>query len=532
MGSPISPLGNVTNPLGSVIDGLLTGHNLGLQMQQMQMQEQEFQKSQTMRDQQIQSNDNTARQNLLSNSRQVNSAGMVQVPSTDPRAMAGTGTAAQGGADAGPAQRPTLQSPPSTEAPIEDPLVTNLGQMPGSDPYTVQPPAQAPTPQAPAQPAGGNPSRLPQADPIQLPNSAGATQGNVWVKADPARLVKYKDSRGNIFQGELYTPQEQAERTLAAETAKLHVGQTKISMSPEDATKMGLASPDAWIPNADLNAYMKQRSDDEQIPAPPGYPQKTIARKDYAAALKQGEEGRHNLADEGNTQAGQDNQAQIAEDNRKSREAAAKISADAKLAASTERNKTVLQAAGIRAATKAGAGGRLTPNAAGVAGRFDQREIDADTKTMEAAQTAEQAAHAKLSDIGAATGTEDGETFNDPLSTSGKELTMNAIQRARLKAAYDQQSALATQKAAAQKSIRQKHQWGEFAPGATPPAAPGAAAPAATPPAAAPPAAKPALPAPSPTPGRIRVQITTPDGKVHFGAVDKAQFDAKTMKQL
>ena len=334
MGSPTSPLGNVTNPLASVIDGLLQGHQLGLQMQQAQMQQQAFETDQALRQQNLQYNDETARQRLLGSSRRVNADGTVTLDPSDPLDAADPRLAAATPAipdQAAPGQRPTLKSPPSTEPPVQEPLETTLGRMPGSDPYTVNPPEQAPAPTPP------NPSRMPPADPSQLPK--GGAGGPVRVKIDPSRLVKYKDSQGNVFQGELYTPQEQWQRQLAAEAAKLKA--------------------DRAIPNAkDVQTIQKQMLDNEMIPAPKWWieqtGQTTVRRGDLNAVMGRVEANRADLAKEANVKSGQDTQAQIASD--RADEAALRF--DAQQNGANQRNAatnaTRLQIAGMRSRSAEG----------------------------------------------------------------------------------------------------------------------------------------------------------------------------------
>jgi len=523
MGSPISPLGNVTNPLGSVIDGLLQGHQLALMMQASQRADQEAQTREALGQQQIQSNDEAARQNLMFNARPVNSAGMVQVDASDPRVQAAT----PGIADQAPdGARPTLQTPPGPQTPDAPPETSSLGQGPNEEltppyPYPANPaatPAATPAPAANRLP-GNNPSAVPQPGP----------DGKFWVKADTSRLVKYKDSQGNLFQGELYTPQEQAQRDLATKVATMRIGQTKISIAPEDAAKLGLASGDNWIPNADLSTYIKNREDNEQIPAPPGYPQKTVARKDYQKALEIGETARADLAKEGNVQSGQENQAQIAKDNRKAAETRARVQQDSANARNAASNATRITVAGMREKARNAGGGGATPNAQGVQGRFDQREIDNDTKLMEAAKTAQAGADARRSEIGAATGTEDGEDYADPLSASGKTVTMNALQRARLKAEFDKSTTLRDQKAAEVQRIMTKHGWGT----PTAPTPPGAA----TPPPATPPPATPPPATKTPAANQPKKEVptlTTKGGKtIKVGSqVPLANGKTATIKKL
>ncbi len=360
MGSPISPLGNVTNPLGDVIAGMLQGHQLGLQMQQQKNANADEQLRQALGQQQVQANDQAQREQIINNTRPVNQAGMVEVPGTDPRAMATTpgiaGGAETPNANGGGADRPTLQQAPQPQA-QDPPFQTDLGLPPGSDPYTVNPPAQPSTPAAspvtpgaaPAAPGAAGP-RLPQATPAQLPAGASGN-GNVWVKADPNRLIGYKDSHGNVYKGELYTPAEQQQRILAAATAKLHVGENEYPVDPQYLKQNPDNPKTFWANPKDAGEIQKAMNENIMVPDPSD-PTKRIRAGDLPKAREDAETARYHKQEAEDVQSGQENALAIAEANRKAREATAKATADGANARATERNKTVLQAAGIRAATQ------------------------------------------------------------------------------------------------------------------------------------------------------------------------------------
>ena len=459
----MSPLGQVTNPLASVIDGMLQGHQLGLQMRQQQMEEQAFQTSQALAQQKLQANDEQARNEFANNYRPVNAQGMVQVDPNDPRFQAEL--------DRQPAGTPPGQAPyaapgmPQPGVGVQEP---------------AEPPEEAPL-SLPSQQGQLNQQGL---TPREAAMAAALSRGYGLVPADKSMLGKYKLSDGTVLTGERLSQQELAQRQLAAETAKLKA--------------------DRSIPTAaQVPEIQKTMLENEQVPDPTDPTGKrTIPRRDLPKVREDAETHSYHQGELDNTKEGQKNQAQIAEDNRKAAEARQKAASDA-ADKRNDRNissRIAIESMREKARTAAtGADGKpLTPNAKGVQNRFDQREIDTDTKIMEAAQKAEQKAHAARSELGDASTVQDGEEFTDPIT--GKDVTMNPIRRASLKAQYDQQTALASQQAAIQKSIRAKHQWGEFAPGTAPAAT--SQAPAAAP-APAPPAVAPAVaPAASTPPAR------------------------------
>lgn len=93
-------MGTVTNPLSGLIDGLLLGHNLGLQLRKQQMEEQAFKTNQALHDQQMSVQDIMNRQMLQENARPISGAGTIEnpagpdVPSGVPGLPAGPGAPA------------------------------------------------------------------------------------------------------------------------------------------------------------------------------------------------------------------------------------------------------------------------------------------------------------------------------------------------------------------------------------------------------------------------------------------------------
>jgi hypothetical protein len=122
--------------------------------------------------------------------------------------------------------------------------------------------------------------------------------------------------------------------------------------------------------------------------------------------------------------------------------------------------------AGIRAEGSEGKKRTLTPNASGVQGRFDQKEIDAGIK--EKNRMADQEAklweeHKKLGDM---------LTTGKTLDSKGAETTINDTLRRQMTSSMGSKEKLAKELGERQRQIRERFQFGEYANGAKPGAAP------------------------------------------------------------
>ena len=182
-------------------------------------------------------------------------------------------------------------------------------------------------------------------------------------------------------------------------------------------------------------------------------------------------------------------------------------------------------------------GKALTPNAAGVQGRFNQREIDAAQKRQDDLQVKEQEQHKLRQNIGTALATDDGATWK-PIATPGIVLStisapvpasMSASHRQYLQNNLDAATKKAQSFADQQKGIRQRFGWGEFAPGGEgEDAPPAAAAPAAIPATKVAPATPQATPA-APKAAAPAQQAPKAD-EVRYKGGQPYKFDGKQWK--
>lgn len=118
-----------------------------------------------------------------------------------------------------------------------------------------------------------------------------------------------------------------------------------------------------------------------------------------------------------------------------------------------------------------GAGG-LTPNARGVQGRFDQREIDKAEKDQGIFQEKEQQQHALRGAYGTALRAQDGQDVIDPKTR--KTVSMNGALRQLFQGEYTKATATAEQFSKQQTNLRKRFGFGEFENGGgQQPAAPG-----------------------------------------------------------
>jgi hypothetical protein len=178
---------------------------------------------------------------------------------------------------------------------VQDTLPAQTYNQPSPQVATAQNRVAAlPTPQSPAvgpadpyQDPGGPTAPQPSAPVSGLPGTQATVPATTYMrKADASRQVFYRDRQGNKIPGEVYTPEEQAQRDndRAAAAAKSKFMATAISVDEPDGTR-------SYIDPAHWAAYKNATGQNAPIATPTdaqasGLLPPTVPGRLYGSALR------------------------------------------------------------------------------------------------------------------------------------------------------------------------------------------------------------------------------------------------------
>jgi hypothetical protein len=225
------------NPIAQIISGIVQGADLHTRLQQAQDEHAAQLRIAAQQDRENRIQDIQQRMTLNANSRPITAAGTVQDdPTTVPSILSGMVTGTPQASDDGQTL-PRLQGQIGPDTSANLPAFPALGQL------------------------GGSLATMQQ----MLP---GVTR-----KADPGRSLDYVTQDGQKISRELYTPQEQMAKMLAAKTATTNAGLIDVPIPPELQQAYGgqasIKAAPAGVPGIlrDMNQLARQNETFDISPA-------------------------------------------------------------------------------------------------------------------------------------------------------------------------------------------------------------------------------------------------------------------------
>jgi len=348
------PISSFSNPIPDLVNGLLEGHALGLQIHRQRQQDQAFKTQQILANQQMDANTIMQQMNVQKAELQ----------------------------DQANSQHFDRFTNPVQNGMVQDRMNATMPGNPGS-------PGAAP----------GEASTV-----YNLPTSQGPslpTSYDYMRKADPSRTVDLKNYQGKVIrQGETKTPDQQQQFDRERDY-------TMLNYTPAEMAGSHLANRNPYIPNKDVASYLNTLNRG----------QTSENNTQTRAGASTDNNIRNNDTRRDNTDANNTSKEKIVdtkETGANSRTAANNTSKEkvgaghdtSRVQASAGNNAATIGAANIRAA--GGGTGTGTPGQIGVQSRFEQRRKDIAQKAVDAIQTKENALHAERLQLGmnpGATGT-------------------------------------------------------------------------------------------------------------------------------